>query len=1012
VLSGNHIVQGDPSQGVFTANYYHYDEGSQTWSLLAEHLNAFSVSLSGDVSVTGGHPNFPTARVRWFDEKKDSWGPGQGIELAASDGLDVKFGSSVAVDGDFCAVADEANKEPTSPGAVYVYFLADCNSNGIPDSVDILDGTSLDLDGTGVPDECEDCDGDGIPNVEEIEMGSIDCDDDQIPDECEDPDGNGINDECDCNDNDVLDGEDIENGTSLDCNLNGVPDECEDFFAGEARWLGESDLQPDGLFRLHTNWDPDFPGADGSAMFDLGFDGAYTVFFDKDASNVAATVRSDEVVFNLGGFSYELTDAQDHSLIIALDAGDQASLTLLSGVLISREARIGNGEGAVGAVIVDGPGTVWSQPMLTDELCVGCSGTGSLIVSNGATVDSGIAVVGLESSSAADVLITGADSIWQVGLPLIVDNGTLAVEDGGTIHVGLGDLVILDDAMLVGDGNVEVPNGRVINLGGMHPTQMLMDGDFRQCPDGDEPDLGVLFVDITAGGHDHLTVTGSADVCGGLVVDLIGFEPEIGATFPFLQAGSTSGVFDVALFDGLSDERFLTLAYPLGPGGEISIVVETLASLFGFGEVIHPEDLAGVPTDIAIADLDDDGDQDVAVTIPVGRGEAGAVLVLENGGTVDGVWQGWAKSHAFTVGELPTAIVAAPLDGDDLIDLAVTNGADHDVSILLNAGAGIGFDIIEYASNGTGPAALAVEAFDATTGLDLAIVHAGDDTLTVLINQGDGSFAAGRTLSLPAGSLASAVDPADVDNDKCTDVVAALSGLDQVAVLQGDGAGGFTLGPDGLMDVGAEPVQLVVTDLDGDGADDVVTANAGNGTISVLASNPAGLLDPAVDLPIGESSSWIAAFDAEGDGDDDLAVVTDDADLGRLVRVIRNDSMPEQLALTVLPDDQAVGQEPVLVAGGQIDGLPGDDLVSITTASGAGPGMFPQAQVQPALPEMIVICPADVTGDMNVDVQDLVEVVLAWGPCPAPCTPDVNDDGVVDVQDLVEIVLAWGPCSP
>jgi hypothetical protein len=63
--------------------------------------------------------------------------------------------------------------------------------------------------------------------------------------------------------------------------------------------------------------------------------------------------------------------------------------------------------------------------------------------------------------------------------------------------------------------------------------------------------------------------------------------------------------------------------------------------------------------------------------------------------------------------------------------------------------------------------------------------------------------------------------------------------------------------------------------------------------------------------------------------------------------------------------------------------------------------------------ECEVVCPADTNNDGQVNVADLVNVVLAWGPCPAPCPPcaaDVNGDCQVNVTDLVAVVLSWGPC--
>jgi hypothetical protein len=49
----------------------------------------------------------------------------------------------------------------------------------------------------------------------------------------------------------------------------------------------------------------------------------------------------------------------------------------------------------------------------------------------------------------------------------------------------------------------------------------------------------------------------------------------------------------------------------------------------------------------------------------------------------------------------------------------------------------------------------------------------------------------------------------------------------------------------------------------------------------------------------------------------------------------------------------------------------------------------------------------DVTSDGLVNVDDLIAVILAWGPCPTPCPADVNGDGAVDVDDLILVILNW-----
>lgn len=55
-------------------------------------------------------------------------------------------------------------------------------------------------------------------------------------------------------------------------------------------------------------------------------------------------------------------------------------------------------------------------------------------------------------------------------------------------------------------------------------------------------------------------------------------------------------------------------------------------------------------------------------------------------------------------------------------------------------------------------------------------------------------------------------------------------------------------------------------------------------------------------------------------------------------------------------------------------------------------------------------CPADLNGDEEVDIDDLFQVLAAWGDCD-DCAEDINEDGTVDIDDLFEVLADWGPCE-
>ncbi len=59
-------------------------------------------------------------------------------------------------------------------------------------------------------------------------------------------------------------------------------------------------------------------------------------------------------------------------------------------------------------------------------------------------------------------------------------------------------------------------------------------------------------------------------------------------------------------------------------------------------------------------------------------------------------------------------------------------------------------------------------------------------------------------------------------------------------------------------------------------------------------------------------------------------------------------------------------------------------------------------------------CPADLTGDDQVNIDDVFAVLGLWGDCDDPCPPycdgDLTEDCIVNIDDIFAILGEWGPC--
>jgi hypothetical protein len=76
-----------------------------------------------------------------------------------------------------------------------------------------------------------------------------------------------------------------------------------------------------------------------------------------------------------------------------------------------------------------------------------------------------------------------------------------------------------------------------------------------------------------------------------------------------------------------------------------------------------------------------------------------------------------------------------------------------------------------------------------------------------------------------------------------------------------------------------------------------------------------------------------------------------------------------------------------------------------------GPGTPLEIAYQTISLTLVQPCPADVTANHIVNIDDLLAVINGWGACGmAPCSADINHSGVVDIDDLLAVITGWGNC--
>lgn len=319
-----------------------------------------------------------------------------------------------------------------------------------------------------------------------------------------------------------------------------------------------------------------------------------------------------------------------------------------------------------------------------------------------------------------------------------------------------------------------------------------------------------------------------------------------------------------------------------------------------------------------------------------------------------------------TNGVGPRAIAVEDFNQDGNIDLAVTNFNSSNIAILLgNGGGGVASQsLIDL--GGSSPFSIITEDFNQDGSADLAIANR-NDTVSVLLGSPSGAFTSPNNLALGDSLTPQSIQVADFNQDGSLDLVTANSSSNSISSFLGDGKGNFSQ-PTNIMLPGARGViGLLAANLNQDTKLDLLTVNQSSGDISVLLNSCSlqcnGNFTDAINFPISDpaqpQSLLLADFNRDGVQD----LITANAGNGNLslLRGNRGGSFGTSNNFTTS------GVQPFSITGGDFNRDGNFDVATVDIATANAYVLLGDGKGALGVPTAIVLTGSQPTAIINAD---------------------------------------------
>lgn len=204
-------------------------------------------------------------------------------------------------------------------------------------------------------------------------------------------------------------------------------------------------------------------------------------------------------------------------------------------------------------------------------------------------------------------------------------------------------------------------------------------------------------------------------------------------------------------------------------------------------------------------------------------------FVLQNNGT--GGYPITPTVTLTTGGTTPADVKVADLDNDNKPDIVLTNSTANSISVFKGTGSNTFAAKVDYAT-GTKPFGLRVVDLNGDGKLDVVTANNTSNNVSVLL--GTGTTAApffGTKTDFATANTPESVIVADLNNDGIQDIVTANASTNNWSYLQGMGNNAYAATVNTA--AGMTAASLVLVDLNADKLLDLAVANAGASTLTV-----------------------------------------------------------------------------------------------------------------------------------------------------------------------------------